>query len=221
MGNNKYYNELWHDDDKDGTIFWKRVEFDTEPYQIQERTFRNLISYLVGHDIHSVLELGIGTGRMTKIVMEELGLEDFSKWPNPKGIQKYDALDIRPQVDEIQRTLGRNNFKHLTLYNLDVTSKEFDLIFAGKWGEYDLILASEVFMHLLPEDIDKVISKITKLLNDNGHIINIDWAYDDSNSNWCFIHEYDRLYDENGLTPISYTSMRKIKQGIWQYRRNG
>ena len=226
--NSEYYNGLWWKDyNAHGSLFWRNVDHNQDAYRYQEEVFRNHISYLVSHGITSVLELGAGTGRMTKIVLEELGTkEDYTNWPHHRGIQTYDCIDLNCGVHMVKimenmtpRLAGRCNW-----YNLDITSEEFDLIINPNdhTKRYDLILASEVFMHILPVDIDDVITKMSRLLSDNGHIINIDWSYPTREldaSKWCFIHPYDELYRKNGLTPISYVSMQRIKQGLYHYAR--
>lgn len=224
MTDNDYYNGLWWQDyDAHGSLFWRNVDHNQDAYRYQEEVFRNHLSYLVSHGIRSVLEIGAGYGRMTKIVLEELGMEDFTNWPRESGIIKYDCIELNSGVHMV------NAFKHLGIklmgktnwLNLDITSKEFDLWSIG--NTYDLILASEVFMHILPKDIENVISKLAKLLNDKGHIINIDWSYPSpelDKSEWCFIHDYDRLYrSSNGLVPIGHVSMPSIKQGLYHYAR--
>jgi phospholipid N-methyltransferase len=225
--NKDYYNSLWWQDyNAHGSLFWRNVNHSLDSYRYQEEVFRNHISYLVSHNIQSVLELGAGTGRMTKIVLEELGMEDgVFNWPHYRGIQKYDCVDLNCGVHmvNIMKHLGPALAGRCNWLNLDITSKEFDLIFDSNdhTRRYDLILASEVFMHILPKDIDSVISKVSKLLNDKGHIINIDWSYSSKEldkSEWCFIHDYDKLYSNNGLVPIGHVSMPSIKQGLYHYR---
>ena len=78
--NSEYYNGLWWKDyNAHGSLFWRNVDHNQDAYRYQEEVFRNHISYLVSHGITSVLELGAGTGRMTKIVLEELDVFEVIK----------------------------------------------------------------------------------------------------------------------------------------------
>lgn len=192
-----YYNDLWTKENQHGTKFFRTVNFDTFPYQYQEKVFREYISNNLS-GIKSVLELGVGTGRMLRIVTDEL---------HPPI---YDGVDIRMD-SRIKPML--NNW-----YQVDITSKEFDFIFAGKWGEYDLILASEVLMHIKPNDIENVIKKLSKI---GKQIINIDWNFDYAKSEWCFIHDYDSLYKKYGGKMVDRKDMKNIQQSLFHYRFGG
>lgn len=197
--NNNYYKDLWTKQNSHGDIFWKNVDFNKPEYINQELVFRNFLQGLKrlseasndGSDIRTVLEVGAGTGRMTKIVLEEL-----------PTIKRYVVDEIR---DKSQFFIDNKDIEY---YQSDLTSLKTPL---PSSPGYDLILLSEVLMHIKPEDISPVISKLVKLLAPNhGKIINIDWALDDKwlqNSDWCFLHDYDKLYTENGLHPIYMTSM--------------
>ena len=100
----------------------------------------------------------------------------------------------------------------------DITDDEFYI--QQRDLKYDLIIASEVFMHIKPEDIGSVPTKLVKLLEpDHGMIINIDWFYGNQPTTWCFIHNYDQLYRDNGLQPIFTTDIKEINQKMFCYGR--
>lgn len=192
-----YYKDLWTNPNTEAGQFFNKVDFNHKDYKDQEQVFRNFLkglkrlmdSYVEQKPIETVLEVGVGTQRITKIMIEEF-----------PDIQTYDAVDlkIRGGLTPIVKT-----------YNLDITSNEFDKQLGHK--RYDMVVLSEILMHILPKDIDNVISKCSKLLNDNGCIINIDWANSSEPSEWCFIHPYDELYRNNGLQPIFITDINKQK----------
>jgi len=209
-----YYKDLWTKPDSHGNKFFKSVDFEAKAYKYQEQVFwQALLSYrnLYGSP-KSVLELGIGTGRMTKIMLDVF-----------PDVRPYDALDINMNTEKIKKTLGRDLFGKLNGYNLNITSKEFDIWFnLDGWDperRYDFILASEVFLHIKPSDIESVIKKCIKLLNPEGVILNIDWSHDPlaAPKEWCFIHPYGELYTENGLKPIFTSKMGTIKQTLYMY----
>lgn len=219
---NDYYKDLWTAPNHHGTIFWRDVNFDTPSYKLQELRFRNMLQslkrwnkeYVPLREISSVLEVGAGTGRMTKIVIDEFGIDDEG------SIMRYDCVDLQYDRLTLAETIGPWNVRKLNWWNMDITGQDFDIIMRGK--QYDLVLASEVFMHIKPSDIETVLKRITSLLAPNGLIINIDWFYEEEGDDiamkpWCFIHDYDKLYTENGLTPVFIGDIREIKQKMFCY----
>lgn len=194
MSTNDYYKNLWTQPNNHGTKFWEKVRFDIFAYQYQEKVFREYLRNGLS-DVKTVLELGAGTGRMTKIMLDEL--------PN---IEKYDAIDIKMVFNPSQGS-------KLTWTRMDIMSKEFDTGFGHM--DYDLILASEIFLHIKPEDIDGLISKLSKMTK---QIINIDWNFDPAKSEWCFIHDYDSLYKKYGGKLVDRKDMPKIQQSLFHYR---
>ena len=75
--------------------------------------------------------------------------------------------------------------------------------------EYDLVILSEVLLHILPSDIDTIIKKLLTL--SKKHIINIDWYEDHSPKSQAshnFIHQYEALYKK--YTEPSKTTIKRI-----------
>ena len=191
-----YYKNLWTTTQGKGAQFFKNVDFNIPPYQYQEKVFRAYLhDMILKQDIHSVLELGAGTGRMTKIMLKEL--------PN---IERYDAVDIK-------MVFNPTSDNKLSWINMDIMSKEFDIVFGHM--DYDLIFASEVFMHIKPEDIDYIISRLSKI---GKQIINIDLAFLPNDIDWCFIHPYRIIYNHYGAREISRVDMKRIQQSLFHYR---
>ena len=207
-----YYKDLWTKPNQEGTKFFYNVDFNSHEYRLQEHIFREFLKSLkrlqeennsVVHPIETVLEVGAGTGRMTKIVLEE--------FPN---IKRYSSTDIHFHHDN--KPLAPPNGVHIRT-EVDVTNTEFDNWY--KDSKFDLILASEIFMHIKPDDLGPVITKLSKLLApDHGLIVNLDWYHQlNEKSDWCFIHDYHKLYTTNGLTPIFTRDMVEIKQKLFCY----
>ena len=129
----------------------------------------------------SILELGCGYGRITKLLL--------TKFANM--IKEYHAVDLSPhQIENAKKYVDSNNNK-LTFSVSDIQS-----FVTNK--KYDLVILSEVLLHVLPSDIDSVIKKVISL--SNNHIINIDW-YEDNlprdykiRATYNFIHQYEELY---------------------------
>lgn len=209
-----YYKDLWTKPNNHGTIFWRDVDFNKNEYKLQEHIFRQLLKsikrlnkeYVPSREISSVLEVGVGTGRMTKIVREEL-----------PDIKNYMAVDINDPVRWEGGTpypmFARENIVELMRY----WSQDNKTMIGGG---YDLILASEIFMHIKPEDIEHTIKGLVNCLAPKGLIINIDWFFEpNALSEWCFIHDYHKMYEENGLTPLFTADMREIKQKMFCYQK--
>lgn len=210
-----YYQKIWTESNNHGTLFWENVDFSKKEYKYQETVFRDYIRRLRNDGIKSVLELGAGSGRVSNIILQEL-----------PSIEKYDIIDIRPQLPE-----EILNDKRVKVYSMDLTEHSgVNLVIDGDkiyHEKYDLVLAIEVFMHIKPhlsmggqirKEIDSVIKKYTNFLAPEGKIINIDWQFEpNALSEWCFIHDYDKLYRENGLHPIFTADMKEIKQKLFCY----
>lgn len=196
-----YYKDLWNNPNTEAGQFFNKTDFNHKDYKRQEQVFRYFLKIIkdrsddISEPIESVLEVGVGTARMMKIVTEEL---------HPPI---YDVVDIKLRGPLI---LMFNN-----CYEVDIVSDEFDKLLEGK--QYDLILASEVLMHIKPDDIDSVLKRLTDLLAPNAVIVNIDWYHQPEPSTWCYIHDYEKMYIENGLYPVFTADIPEIKQKLFCY----
>ncbi len=219
--NKNYYKDLWSNPDTEAGQFFDKVNFKSKEYQLQEHIFKqtlwsinNLRKWDNQEPISTVLEVGAGTGRMTKIALEEL-----------PGIKMYDMLDIKPfDVQKVKENLKSIPDLHLknvgTCYPMDITKGSFSRTFHPDVVRYDMVLASEVFMHIKPSDLEKTMKRLIDLLEpEHGIIINIDWTTDPMPSNWCFIHNYDQIYRDNGLQPIFTSNIESINQKLFCYGR--
>jgi trans-aconitate methyltransferase len=170
--------EYWHER---GKVYKKNFIYDKDK-RLQEEL---LIKYLNNiftdnHSLQSVLELGCGFGRITKLLLT-----------NYPSIKKYLAVDLSPhQIENAKKYVGSTDNK-LTFCLSDIQSLNTN-------KKYDLVIISEVLLHVLPSDIDSVIKKVISL--SNKHIINIDW-YEDKlppdykkRATYNFIHQYEAIY---------------------------
>ena len=142
-----------------------------------------LIEHLnnISGSINSVLELGCGFGRITKLLLT-----------NYSNINEYLAVDISPDQIENAKTLLSSptlpNELKLDFLVSDIQSLKLD-------KEYDLVILSEVLLHILPSDIDSIIKKLITL--SKKYIINIDWYEDHPpriQARHNFIHQYEAIY---------------------------
>jgi len=216
-----YYKDLWNDPRTEAGQFFNKVDFNSKGYQLQEHVFKqclwsinNLRKWDNREPISTVLEVGVGTGRMTKIVLEEL-----------PSIKMYDMLDIKPlneqKIKENLSSIPKEVLKGKELnscYPMDITKGCFSQTFHPDVVRYDMVLASEVFMHIKPSDLEKTMKRLIDILApEHGIIINIDWVGEPMPSDWCFIHNYDQIYRDNGLQPIITSNIETINQKLFCY----
>lgn len=158
-------------------------------YKLQETM---LIDYLKNiSPFSSVIELGCGFGRITKRLL--------SNFPD---IEEYVAVDISPHqvknaIEHIKEAYKRN-----TMIQFIVS----DVRLLGIHKKYDLVLASELLMHIPPSEISNIIRKLAGI--SNKHIVNIDWYEEQTPKKVAshnFIHRYQKIYNE-------ISSIRKVNQ---------
>lgn len=173
--------EYWR---KRGPNYQKELEKKSKSLQIrleqQEKIIKKIISKFKPK---SILEIGCGSGRFTKILSE---LTEF---------EKYFAIDIsQGQIDSAKKFVNNEkiDFQCTKVQDLDIDEK------------FDLIFSSEVLMHINFNDIDSVIKKIVLLAKKK--IITIDWfdskKIGEEAGEYCFLHDYNDLYTLNGVREI-------------------
>ena len=141
----------------------------------------------------TVLEYGCGFGRITKLINE-----------NFKPIN-YTAFDISvEQLNNAQKFCDCDNinFSESTIENFEPDQK------------YDLVVGSEVLMHVKPENIEEYIKKIVGW--SKKYILSIDVTHTEGIlSNHNFIHPYKKLYEEYGIVNESKIKMTNGTQSIF------
>ena len=172
-------------------------------FELQERILIEYMKHSISSSFSSVLEIGCGFGRITKLLLT-----------NFPGISEYDALDISPEQIENARKLINDEtamFKagpNLNFAVGDITSMQLH-------KKYDLVIAAEVLMHVLPVDIKDVIQKLVK--SSNKHVVNIDWYEKQKPKKAAphnFIHPYEIIYKE--LPEVKHISRVPIaKRDSW------
>ena len=182
--------EYWHER---GKIYKKNFRYDKNK-RVQEEF---LIAYLnnISGSFNTVLELGCGFGRITQLLLS-----------NYSNITEYLAVDISPdQIENAKSLLSSTKLtNHVKLDFLvsDIQSLDLD-------KQYELVILSEVLLHILPTEIDSIIKKLISL--SQKHIINIDWYEDHvpkSQASHNFIHQYETLYKK--YTEPSTTTIKRI-----------
>ena len=112
----------------DGPIFYKALDLDSDK---------------------NVLEIGIGTGRVAKSVLEA-------------GCKKFVGIDISPKT--IQRAKENlKNYKNVDLLEMNI------LDFNKSKEPFDIVYSVLTFMHI--DDKEKACKNIKELLKDNGYFV--------------------------------------------------
>ena len=173
-------------------------------FELQEKI---LIDYLKNHlstsSFSTVFEVGCGFGRITKLLL--------SNFPN---ITEYLAIDLSP--DQIE------NAKEFVRPSIETKEQNLKLDFMVSniqsfqiQKKYDLVMASEVLMHVLPSEIEEVIRKLVSMSNE--HVVNIDW-YERPTPNKAaphnFIHQYEKIYVNLPMVRNVYR-IPIMKKGSW------
>ena len=162
-----------------GKVYKKNFRYDKDK-RLQEEFLLTHLSGISG-SFKSVLELGCGFGRITKLLLT-----------NYDNITEYLAVDISPDQIENAKTLissaKLSNKVKLDFLVSDIQSLKLD-------KQYDLVILSEVLLHILPTEIDSIVNKLISMTK--RHIINIDWYEDQppkTQASHNFIHQYESIY---------------------------
>jgi SAM-dependent methyltransferase len=170
-------------------------------FELQEKI---LIEYLKSvSPFSTVFELGCGFGRITKLL-----LSNFS------NITEYVAIDLSPhQIEnakEFVRPTIETKQQNLSLNFMVSSIQSFQI-----QKKYDLVMASEVLMHVLPSEIEDVIRKIVSVSDE--HVVNIDWYEERPTTKAAphnFVHLYERIY--TNLSQVSNVyRIPLMKKGSW------
>lgn len=160
---------------------FKRHNFFLRRYfKRQEEILINLLKTETEIGFKTVLEVGCGFGRITELLIKEL-----------PDIEKYKAIDLSTdQIENAKKymTSAKVEFSVGTIQDLDIPSES-----------YDLVLASEVLMHIPFTEIETAIEQMVQV--SKNHIINLDWYRQTSGvelGGYCFAHDYERLYKKYG-----------------------
>lgn len=160
--------------DKRGKSLYVDNPYSKKEYKEQEQL---ILAYLKDLDFSSVLEIGCGYGRITKLIKQNF------------KIQNYLATDL--SVDLVKTAFEHNKefqdieFKQSTIQALDLDKK------------FDLVIGTEVLQHVLPKDIQSVAQKLINL--SRKHIVNVDISFDKIPKNLArhnFAHNYNEIYSK-------------------------
>ena len=160
--------------------FWVREGREVNPEMNEKHRDQEKIlkSILDTITFDSVLEFGAGWGRMTKLIKEH----------NPRF---YTAVDLsRERLDQIK----------------GVNTVVGDILEDNHLMKADLVIASELLLHIPSDKIKQAIDNMKSLAN--KYVISIDYydngsedaewvaLRDEKLAEWCFSHNYPKLYGD-------------------------
>lgn len=179
-----------------GKVYKQEFQYNKK-FKLQEQM---LIDYLKKQiSFSTVLEVGCGFGRITKLLL--------SNFPE---ITEYVAVDLSPeQIENAKKyVLGVDKRTALKFIVSDIQSLELD-------SKYDLVIAPEVLLHILPSEIKDVIARLEGWSKRN--IVNIDW-YEEviprKAAPHNFIHQYEEIYRQMPIV-ARVTRIPIVKSGMF------
>lgn len=166
-----------------GRTYKQRFKYNKE-FRLQEKM---LSAYLknISPKFKSVLEIGCGFGRITKLVLS-----------TQSDIKKYLAIDLSPHQISNARQYVRSGIDDTKLKHVDLSFVVSNIQSLPLDEKYDLVLASEVLLHILPSEIKEVMTKLVDL--SSIHIINIDYYQEKTTqlASHNFLHQYEKIYND-------------------------
>ena len=201
--------EYWFEQ---GKIYKDQFRYNKK-FKLQEQMLTDYLKtnvYSSSFPFLTVLEIGCGFGRITKLLL--------TNFPH---IKEYVAVDLSPHqienakeyvapvVDSRKKRNNNNDPLELHFIVSDIQSlPQFN-------KKYDLVIASEVLLHILPSEIEDVIRKLVSL--SNKHIVNIDWYEEQIPKKAAphnFIHNYEKIYKSIPLVKGIYKIPIKKKRAL-------
>jgi trans-aconitate methyltransferase len=160
-----------------GKIYQSTFQYN-DTFRLQERFLLDALRKL---SFSSVLEVGCGFGRITKLLLQSY------------DIQEYTAVDLSPdQIESAKKYV--NNQEKVNFVTSNIQSFNSD-------KKFDLVVAAEVLLHVKPEEIEAIVAKLLSFTN--HYFVHIDWSEDRHNvteaNSHNFMHDYDKIYDETGI----------------------
>lgn len=159
--------------DADKPYDWEHYEREWVPndnYRRQEDWLTMYLGQLVGsaHPPESILEVGPGLGRITKIALyafpnAEFSAADIANAPLRVADQLTGGLE-----DEYLGSISSTGFYQ--------SNKRWRTEPGGKKSTYGLVLAIEVLMHVPPEELGLAIENLLMVTKPGGTLITCDWT---------------------------------------------
>lgn len=178
---------------------WFREHKKMGPFfkRLVERQQNTLMRYLDHLKFQTILEVGCGYGRMTKLIL--------SNFPDVAEIK---AIDLSPEQIKVAKTYvndDRVQFRVIKIQDLNIYHDRFDLVFGVS-----------VLMHIPFQTIEKAIENMVNA--SSKHIVNVDWYRPflaSGRAGRSFAHDYKTLYSKCGVEKLVRVPIpKKIAYGI-------
>lgn len=138
--------------------------------------------------IHSVLDVGCGRGRLASVLGEVLPSAHYSGLDIGEA-QVQATSEVRPDGTLYKVPIQDFNPKH----------------------KYDLVLVSEVLMHIPPNEIKVVCDKLLKMAN--RYVLAIEWTQPIGTlpvAEWNWLHDYRALFGDEHIEQETVQDLQSI-----------
>lgn len=136
----------------------------------------NTVAWMISEGLEStdaVLEVGCGIGRMAIPLIRHLSEEG-----SYVGLE-IDQAKVRYCAETVGAVAPRFNFHHADVfsryYNPRGTGGGRDYIFPFDDGRFDFVFLTSVFTHMLPEDMEKYVGEISRVMASDATLITSYW----------------------------------------------
>lgn len=171
----------------DPVTYWRergkvyQRDFRPAQYRAQEAALRGVLRSFT---FDSVLDVGCGFGRIGELV--------YAINPNVR----YLGVDLSPdQLDAARHRLP------LSARFAVVDARQLDLM-----TKYDLVVASEVLMHVPPDDVAGVAMRLRRI---GRHVVTVDWEAPGKRAGlYCFGHDYEELLPGADVIAVGRQAIR-------------
>lgn len=182
----------------DSTKYWKERgkyfsdELDSQSKQVKtymKNQEEQIIKFLKNAHWESILEIGCGTGRLTKQIAP------LQNW------KKFVAIDLSDDLLKIAKHNTKNYPIEYHCMNIDEFPTE---------QKFDLVFSCEVVQHINPSRIVESLKKIISLSNNKVILVE---TYDHSKigtskDEYFFIHNYEEIFKKFNLKQIQLHPIR-------------
>ena len=202
-----------------GKSYWRGLYFLRSPETLKTYfLYMPILKYLLREEIkrikpRTLLEVGCGPGR----------LFDFYK-----GIPEVYCVDFSPvMLKRAQDLITKRRYKNIKLFGMKAQNLGFTE------DQFDIVLTSNVLLHIPPESIEKSISELVRVSSE--HILCVEYAVDTEKFAgqlrlkerqdrkreivFCFLHNYPDLFGKKKARMVKAVNIPFIKQKMFLFQK--